>query len=278
LSDALICRVCQKAADGQRFKVKEMNLGLRDEFEYFQCSECDCLQILEVPEMMGTYYPQDRYYSYNIPKEKSNLVNSLKDSFRKILISAYLRRNNFLISLFSVLYPSSANFFPWIRALKGMNTHSRILDIGTGNGNLLLELKKLGFKNLKGIDPFIENDINHGNGITIHKHDIFGVAEQFNIVMFHHSFEHLEEPHKILQKAGAITKTGGYLIIRIPVVDSYAWRYYGVNWYQIDAPRHFILYSKQALVELVKKHDFSFVSLMPGIKVFLKVTVSTRLL
>ena len=40
-----------------------MMLGTRDEFDYVQCGKCGCLQIEEVPDNLGEYYPQD-YYSF----------------------------------------------------------------------------------------------------------------------------------------------------------------------------------------------------------------------
>lgn len=36
-----------------------------DEFDYFECSNCGCLQIKEIPENIGKYYP-DNYCPHNI--------------------------------------------------------------------------------------------------------------------------------------------------------------------------------------------------------------------
>jgi hypothetical protein len=36
--------------------------GRREEFTYFQCLHCGCLQISEIPEDMSPYYPNN-YYS-----------------------------------------------------------------------------------------------------------------------------------------------------------------------------------------------------------------------
>jgi len=50
-----------------------------------------------------------------------------------------------------------------------LNKNSKILDIGCGAGNLLLELRELGFIHLVGIDPYIEKDIEYKNGVKILK-------------------------------------------------------------------------------------------------------------
>jgi hypothetical protein len=42
-------------------------------------------------------------------------------------------------------------------------------------------------------------------------------------------------------------------VIRIPTVSSYAWKHYGVNWVQLDAPRHFYLHSLESMRFLVEQ-------------------------
>ena len=45
----LVCRICDFSGDSPVYTVREMMYGLRDEFDYFQCAQCQCLQILEFP-------------------------------------------------------------------------------------------------------------------------------------------------------------------------------------------------------------------------------------
>ena len=47
-----------------------------------------------------------------------------------------------------------------------------------------------------------------------------------------------------------LLKPGGQAIVRIPVASSYAWRHYGVNWINLDAPRHFYLHTSKSLEHL----------------------------
>jgi predicted SAM-dependent methyltransferase len=49
---------------------------------------------------------------------------------------------------------------------------------------------------------------------------------------------------------------GGFLLIRIPKSDSFAFRKYRSNWFQIDAPRHFFLHTTRSMVLLSKKAGF----------------------
>jgi hypothetical protein len=45
-------------------------------------------------------------------------------------------------------------------------------------------------------------------------------------------------------------------MIRIPLVSSEAWKKYGTHWVQLDAPRHFFLYSVESLKVLAEKTKF----------------------
>ena len=57
------CRICGSEGEHRRYVAKEMMLGLRDEHRYFQCVDCDCLQIESIPANLADYYPEN-YYSY----------------------------------------------------------------------------------------------------------------------------------------------------------------------------------------------------------------------
>jgi hypothetical protein len=74
--------------------------------------------------------------------------------------------------------------------------------------------------------------------------------------MFHHSFEHIDNPKQTLTAAAKRLKQGGFMLIRIPVFPSFAWRRYGVNWVNLDAPRHLYLYSKKSLGMLAQSAGF----------------------
>lgn len=69
------CRICQNEEGNISFELTEMMYGLRDEFKYFQCSACECIQIVSPPVDMNKYYPGD-YYSYTQIKQLKGRVCS----------------------------------------------------------------------------------------------------------------------------------------------------------------------------------------------------------
>ena len=36
-------------------------------------------------------------------------------------------------------------------------------------------------------------------------------------------------------------------MVRTPIADSWAWRFYGVDWVQLDAPRHLFIHTRRSM-------------------------------
>ena len=60
------CRLCGDEAEHKVFYVKEMFFGTGEEFTYFECDKCQCIQIWEIPENIGKFYGEG-YYSFEKP-------------------------------------------------------------------------------------------------------------------------------------------------------------------------------------------------------------------
>jgi len=229
-----------------------MMFGLREQFTYFQCAQCGCLQIAEIPNDLLKYYPTD-YYSFSDIKPKG-IFEVFKDLIKIQIIKFRLGKKNPLGYICTLFF----NNYYWI--FKGLCTYdSKILDIGCGNGERLLGLYKLGFKKLKGLDPFILQDIHYENGVIVLKKDISDLDEKFDFIMLHHSFEHIQVPKMTLQKIYNCLNPKSYVLIRIPIASSYAFRKYGINWVQIDAPRHLFLHTSSSIEILAKEIGFKLV-------------------
>lgn len=241
------CRICENNKKNRSFEAKEMTFGYRDVFRYFQCANCNCLQIEEFPSDMSKYYP-DSYYSYQPVADKNSIKRLITNLGNKYAIF-----NKGLIGkLVYFKYP-----YPKLRSLSklGLNKDLYILDIGCGAGSLLYSLSVLGFKNLLGVDPFNDKDIEYNSGLKIQRKTIHDIQDKWHLIMFHHSFEHIPDPLDTFKKVSDSLKPNGICLIRIPTVSSYAWKHYGINWVQLDAPRHFFLHSVESIEILAKKTD-----------------------
>ncbi|MCP9494505.1 MAG: class I SAM-dependent methyltransferase [Pyrinomonadaceae bacterium MAG19_C2-C3] len=118
-------------------------------------------------------------------------------------------------------------------------------------------LRSEGFTNLTGIDPYIRKDICYANGINIWKKTIAEVDQEYDFVIINHAFEHMSEPRVVLRELRRILKPNCCTLIRIPIAGSYAWNKYGVNWVQLDAPRHLFLHTSKSMEILTAQTGFT---------------------
>ena len=236
------CRICNYNGEGSAYTVREMMLGSGDPFLYFQCSRCQCLQIAEIPSDMGRYYPRD-YYSYS-PTSRDKTDNPAVRWVRKLRNQCSVSDAGIGSAVIRFLFPNR-KLLPLLDL--GLNHDSRILDVGCGSGWRLFALREAGYVNTLGIDPFIGSDIAYANGLKIMKRTIHGVEGRWDVVMYHHSLEHIPDQAAALRATAALLAPGGTCLIRVPVVSSYAWEFYREHWYQIDAPRHFYLHSLSSM-------------------------------
>ncbi len=239
------CKICGNAENNTTYQAKEMMLGYRDFHTYFQCDSCGCLQLEKVPDNLPDYYPKD-YYSYSdvgFPTGIKKFLLAQRDSYaatgKGILGKALSARNP--ETKIETLQPT------------GIDKHSAILDVGCGAGHLLYSLKEAGFNNVQGADPFNDGDIEYKNGLNIIKQTIHEVEGKWDLIMFHHSFEHVMDQLEVLQSTAEKLNDGGTCLIRIPTVSSWAWEHYGLDWVQLDAPRHLFLHSIESMKVLAEK-------------------------
>ena len=238
------CKICGNENQNKTYDVPEMMFGYKDVFRYFQCSQCMCLQIEEFPADLARYYPHD-YYSYEKKSRKHKLKQFMSSLRTRLGLSG------------SRLGRKMAAFVPseglYCLSLLPIERNVRILDIGCGAGKLLYTLREAGMERLLGIDPFNLQDITYENGLKILKKQVGDVDGEWDVVMFHHSFEHMPDPLNTLKTVAGLLAPGGWCVIRIPLVSSFAWQHYGINWVQLDAPRHFFLHSVASLNMLAEQ-------------------------
>ncbi len=242
------CRICDNAEGHETFHVREMMFGLKEIFEYFKCPACGCLQIAEFPKDLSKYYSSG-YYSYSTPvSEDSRLKLLLKKKRDKYAAFGGTITGRILLSLF----PADL-----IGLYTTMPPESKILDVGCGDGSLIRRLKQIGFANVEGIDPFIDVTISYSDGVKVERKSLMEMEGVWDLITYHHSFEHIKNPFEELTRVRELLSEGGLCMIRIPTVDSWAWEHYGTSWVQIDAPRHFYLHSLKSMETLAVRTGFS---------------------
>jgi SAM-dependent methyltransferase len=232
-----------------------MMFGTGDKFEYFQCLKCGCLQIMEIPADMSKYYPAG-YYSF---AETQGWRAGLKEK-------ALFRRDRFAYSGRGILGRIVFGFSPnpaliHVRDL-GLPLDARILDVGSGDGRNIRVLARCGYKCLTGIDPYLPGDLDYGPNLKVWKRSMDEVHGEFDLVMLHHSLEHMSDQRLAFASIARLLAPRGISLIRVPTTCSYAWERYKNHWVGLDAPRHYFLHSIQSLRTLAGEVNLKIMSII----------------
>lgn len=230
------CVAC--GADGRaapRLEAREVQDMSGETFTYRLCQGCGSLQITEVPDDLGRYYDASSYSSFNV---KTSLVdrpvvqNPLSRAALRA-VGAVHRRTGRGIGL------------RFVRDA-GISPDESVIDIGSGIGENLVHMRLLGHRELVGSDPFLPEDIDRFGVKVLRRHHT-ELSGSYDWVVMNHSFEHVPDPHAMLASATRILAPGGRVLVRMPIMGSVAWERYGMDWSQIDAPRHLVLYTPRAM-------------------------------
>ena len=211
-------------------------LGTRDEFLYWECADCGCLSLSDVPEELGRYYPE---HYYSLRGRPTKLMRKLRDAI-------YLSPFSFLVNW------RERSDLDVVRRV-GLTKRMSLLDVGCGVGTLLGDLRELGY-NARGIDPFVAEDVRDRFGVRVARQSLETVTGQYDVILFRHSLEHM--PIEMLQMASAHLKPNGICVVCIPVLG-WAWKNYGTHWAQLDAPRHFFLHTRKSFTMLANQSGFA---------------------
>lgn len=247
------CTVCLNATGNQEFEASEMMFGTRDRFTYLACASCGCLELVNPPEDLSSYYPAN-YYS----KARGRIEMWMRYLVSPSVTRYWLGR----VSPIGYLLGRGRQRLPVLGWLgrRGVKEGSRLLDVGSGAGQLLLFLRGMGFGQLLGVDPFIQADLRFPGGITVLKRRLSEVDGSFDYIVFNHSFEHMQAPLEVLRQVRTLLAPGGQVIISTPIASSFAWREYGINWVQLDAPRHLFIPSVKGLEILARQAELRVVA------------------
>jgi SAM-dependent methyltransferase len=240
---AIPCRICGNADGNQLHQAREMMLGTREPFSYVECAGCGCVQIAEIPADLGRHYPTEyppHSQSRNGPGPVTTFVRKLRAS---LLYGDTGRRSGLPIP--------GPSYHAWFRRT-GVGLDSRILDVGSGSGRLLRKLRREGFRDLTGVDPYLSREVDLP-GLRMRSCQVSEMDGSFDLVMLHHSLEHIPDQVGTLREVARLARPSGKVLVRIPVADSWAWRHYGIDWVQLDAPRHLYLHTRRSLATLAEK-------------------------
>ena len=122
-----------------------------------------------------------------------------------------------------------------------------VVDVGCGSGTFVNSLRALGFKNVIGIDPYLNKDINSSFGVPLKKQSLDELAGKWDQIWLIHSLEHMPDPAATFQSISGKLADNGTAVVSLPICDSYDYEEYGSDWAGCDAPVHLFLHTKNSM-------------------------------
>jgi SAM-dependent methyltransferase len=137
-----------------------------------------------------------------------------------------------------------------------------VIDVGAGNGGLLLALKELGYRNLTALDPSeqcVENIKKKGIRAEIGSVLRHKVKDKFDLVISSHVMEHLVEVGKAMKALASMARNRGFLYIEVPDASMYVENHV-VPFYFFDT-EHINHFDEVSLINLGLSHGLQVLNL-----------------
>jgi 2-polyprenyl-3-methyl-5-hydroxy-6-metoxy-1,4-benzoquinol methylase len=231
----------------------------------YRCDDCSSAYLDPRPTASTISLAYSRYFTHT----KTDEPNIQPTSWLRRLRSA--QRNHFLNQYYNYgLKPSAPVLFLSGKRRRRFDRHvgylrypgpgAQLLDIGCGNGSLLLHMRSLGWE-VSGIEPDPKSaEQAHAAGLNVQ----VGLLQQvslpeghFDAAILSHVIEHLHDPVETLQRCWKLLKPGGALVIYTPNYDSRGRVVWGRYWFGLDPPRHLVLFTEKSLWQTMERCGFS---------------------
>jgi SAM-dependent methyltransferase len=248
--------------------------GLRDrafgcapgEWNLYRCTNCATGYLDPRPNAASISLAYSRYYTHSPAGAVGQAPRSWWRRRRTAQRNAYLN-----VHYGYQLSPCTNRSLLWLSAkrrqrfdkyvcfLPYAGKGARVLDIGCGNGRLLLQLRSAGWE-VSGIEP---------DGKSAAQAVAAGLEVRtgwlkpgdwpnghFDAITMNHVIEHLHDPADVLRICAQVLKPGGVISIATPNFASRGHQTFGRDWVPLDAPRHLVLFTPDSLRKVLQASGF----------------------
>jgi SAM-dependent methyltransferase len=220
-----------------------------------RCEGCSLLMRNPQPSdvQLAAIYT-DSYFIGTAPADRADeTVAREVDALKRATASAYLDR---------------------IEAYRGWSSETRIgrklLDVGSGLGNLLLEARARGY-DVTGVE-YAQASVARANARIGEDVVVQGTVESaplsegaYDVCIFADVIEHTRDPRAVLTRAWDLLAPGGTLFVAIPSLDSWSARWMKQSWMEFKA-EHLFYFDSRTLESLIVRAGFERVRIDKGRK------------
>jgi 2-polyprenyl-3-methyl-5-hydroxy-6-metoxy-1,4-benzoquinol methylase len=143
---------------------------------------------------------------------------------------------------------------------KKVSTAGRMLDVGSALGDSLLEARKLGWKNLYGVElsEYAATE-SRKRGLDIKRGNLKSAGYQqnfFDVVTLQDVIEHVQNPKEETKEIHKILRPGGYIFIVTPDMGGLWHKLLGSLWYHYKPGEHIMYFSQKTLARILESSGF----------------------
>lgn len=251
-------------------------LGAPGKWTLKKCRRCGLVFLDPRPIMEDIGKAYAAYYTHSKKKRPPGIVTRARHYVRDGFLAAKLGyddgvpRLQQLAGKLARLHPEEREIILSTVMYLPAERRGRVLDVGSGNGETLKDLRRLGWQ-VEGVD-FDEKAVETAR--RVYNLDLrLGTLEDqrypeehFEAVIVSHVIEHVHDPTALLSECRRVLKTGGVLVVITPNVLSLGHRRYGRSWSSLHPPRHLVMFTQPTLARTAKKAGFSRVEMCATVR------------
>jgi len=164
---------------------------------------------------------------------------------------------SFFFDFFSKIMVKKKTSF--MLGLGGVNTY---LDYGCGVGKLISSMNKKGVASY-GYDTSSLAISACNNKSLNASSNLDDLPNQYNLISFWHSLEHVLDYTKVLKKTKQMLSKNGTVVVALPNYDSFDAKFYSKFWAAYDTPRHRVHFTKKGFIKAASQLGFDVVKTKP---------------
>jgi 2-polyprenyl-3-methyl-5-hydroxy-6-metoxy-1,4-benzoquinol methylase len=146
------------------------------------------------------------------------------------------------------------------RINKKVGSKGKMLDVGSALGDSLTEAKKLGWKNLYGVElsDYAAKE-SRKRGLDIKTGTLYSAkypSNYFDVVTLQDVIEHVKDPVEEIKEIKRVLKPGGYVFLVTPDVGGLWAKLLGPLWYHYKPGEHIMYFSQKTLGKILRDAKF----------------------
>jgi len=246
----------------------------RGRWTSYRCETCTNVYLDPRPnaETIGDAYATYYTHETTVDSSAQDRPSLLKNIYKRaggLYVQGRFQRSSLFARLLSaviggLLPPLAARESFKHRWLPRARPGARLLDIGCGNGKFLSVARQDGWS-VSGIDLDERAlAVARAEGHSVQQGTVADLSAEhfgaYDAVTISHVIEHVPDPLADIRQAFRLLRPGGFLYLETPNIDALGAQEFGARWRGMEAPRHFILFTRSGLQALIARAGFERIS------------------